>query len=244
MVIARVDLSGSINSRMARQFGEIFSYIEQSKKVKAMMLVMNSGGGEAAPSEILVERVKKITKKKPGFTIIEGIGASGAYWIASGSTKIYALKTSITGSIGVIAINPNVREFLEKIGVKVDIIKMGEYKDMLNPFAETNIEGRKKYSEILEYSYSVFRNSVAENRNLSQESIENIATGEIFSSESALNLGLIDKIGTKEEALKELMETYGLPAKIKEFSPRRTVFERMLSSSISAEIINRFIGAL
>ena len=244
MVIARVDLSGSINSRMARQFGEIFSYIEQSKKVKAMMLVMNSGGGEASPSEILMEQVKKIKKKKPVFTVIEGLGASGAYWIASGSTKIYAMKTSITGSIGVIAINPNIREFLEKIRVRVDVVKMGEYKDMLNPFAESNIEGRKKYSEILEYSYSVFRNSVAENRNLSQETIENIATGEIFSSESALNLGLIDKIGTKEEALKELMETYGLPEKIKEFSPRRTVFERMLSSSISAGIIDRFIGAL
>ena len=71
-----------------------------------------------------------------------------------------------------------------------------------------------------------------------------VLLGEIFSSESALNLGLIDKIGTKEEALKELMETYGLPEKIREYSPRRTVFERMLSSSISAAIIDRFIGSL
>ena len=242
MVIAKVNLSGNINSRMARQLREVFSYIEHSKKIKALLLTMNSGGGEASSSEILMECVKKIKKIKPVFTMIEGLGASGAYWIASASTKIYAMNTSITGSIGVIALNPNVTELLQKLGVKMDVLKMGEYKDMLNPFTETNDVAKQKYSEILEFSYSVFKNSVAENRNISPENIEKIATGEIFSSDNALKLGLIDKIGSLEDPIKDLIDTYGLKKKIREYSPRRTIFERMVSSSMGVSLIDRFIG--
>ena len=76
---------------------------------------MNSGGGDAASSEILMNSISKIRKIKPVFAVIEGVGASGAYWIASACTKIYAMNTSITGSIGVIGINPNVKELLNKL---------------------------------------------------------------------------------------------------------------------------------
>ena len=126
MVIARVDLTGTLNSRLARQYRDVFSYVENSNKVKALILTLNSGGGDAASSEMLMESVKKIKRNKPVFTVIEGVGASGAYWIASASTKIYAMSTSITGSIGVIGINPNVKELLNKIGIKMDIVKMGK----------------------------------------------------------------------------------------------------------------------
>lgn len=241
MVIAKVDLSGTINARMARQFRDVFTYLENSRKIKALILTINSGGGDAPSSEMLMESVKKIRKGKPVFAVIEGLGVSGAYWIASASSKVYAMNTSITGSIGVIGINPNVRELMKKIGVEVDVVKMGEYKDMLNPFTELDPQGREKYREILEHSYSIFKSSVAENRKLEAENIEKVATGEIFSSLGALNLGLIDKIGNYEDALSDLVKSYGLGMKVREYSPRRTIFERMVSSSMASTFLEKFI---
>ncbi len=241
MVIARVDLSGNINSRIAHQYLEVFSYIENSKKVKGLILTVNSGGGDAASSEMLMNSVSKIRKVKPVFAVIEGVGASGAYWIASACTKIYAMNTSITGSIGVIGINPNVKELLNKIGVRMDIVKMGKYKDMLSPFSDTDMNGKEKYKEILEYSYSVLKSSVAQNRGLSAEDTDKVATGELFSPLSALNLHLIDKIGNYDDALNDLTKSYGLGRKIRLYAPRRTLLERIMRSSISTGILDGFM---
>lgn len=239
MVIARIDLSGNINLRMARQYRDVLSYVENSRKIKGVILTVNSGGGDAASSEILMQSVLRLKKNKPVFAVIEGVGASGAYWIASASTKIYAMNTSITGSIGVIGMTPNVKGLLDKIGVRMDIVKMGEYKDMLSPFADMDPAGKEKYQEILEISYSFFKDSVAHNRNLPSESVEKIATGEIFSSIRALDLGLIDKIGTYEDALNDLVKSYGLSGKIRGYAPRRTLVERMVTSSIGTSILEK-----
>ena len=241
MVIARVDISGAINSRVAHQYLEVFSYIEKSKKVKGLILTVNSGGGDAASSEMLMYAVNKIRKIKPVFAVIEGVGASGAYWIASACTKIYAMNTSITGSIGVIGINPNVKELLNKIGVRMDIVKMGEYKDMLSPFSDTDMNGKEKYKEILEYSFSVFKSSVAQNRGLSSQDIDKVATGELFSPISALNLHLIDKLGNYDDAMNDLITSFGLIGKVKGYAPRRPMIERIVNSSISTAILDRFL---
>ena len=241
MVIARVDISGNINSRVVHQYQEVFSYIEKSKKVKGLILTVNSGGGDAASSEMLMNSVNKIRKVKPVFAVIEGVGASGAYWIASACTKIYAMNTSITGSIGVIGINPNIKELLNKIGVRMDIVKIGEYKDMLSPFSDTDADGKEKYKEILEYSYSVFKSSVAQNRGLSAEDVDKVATGELFSPLSALNLHLIDKIGNYDDALNDLTKSYGPGGKIRLYAPRKTMLERIVNSSVSTAILDGFM---
>ena len=241
MVISRVDFSGTINSRVAHQFQEVFSYIEKSKKVKGLILTVNSGGGDAASSEMLMYAVSKIRKIKPVFAVIEGVGASGAYWVASACTKIYAMNTSIIGSIGVIGINPNIKELLNKIGVRMDIVKMGEYKDMLSPFSDSDMNGKEKYKGILEYSYSVFKSSVAQNRGLSAKDVDKVATGELFSPISALNFHLIDKIGNHDDAMKDLIMSYNLRGKIKSYAPKRAMLERIVNSSISASILDRFL---
>ena len=241
MVIARVDFSGTINSRVAHQFQEVFSYIEKSKKIKGLILTVNSGGGDAASSEMLMYAVNKIRKIKPVFAVIEGVGASGAYWVASACTKIYAMNTSITGSIGVIGMNLNVKELLNKIGVRMDIVKMGEYKDMLSPFSDSDMKGKEKYKGILEYSYSVFKSSVAQNRGLSAEDIDKVATGELFSPISALNLHLIDKIGNYDDAVKDLVMSFGLRGKVKVYAPKRAMLERIVNSSISTAILDIFL---
>ena len=151
------------------------------------------------------------------------------------------MNTSVTGSIGVIGINLNIKELLNKIGVRMDIVKMGEYKDMLSPFSDTDMNGKEKYKEILEYSYSVFKSSVAQNRGLSVEEVDKVATGELFSPLSALNLHLIDKIGNYDDAMNDLTKSYSLEVKIRVYAPRRTLLERIVSSSMSTGILDRFL---
>ena len=151
------------------------------------------------------------------------------------------MNTSITGSIGVIGINPNVKELLNKIGVRMDIVKMGEYKDMLSPFSDTDTNGKEKYKEILEYSFSIFKSSVAQNRGLSAEGIDKVATGELFSPISALNLHLIDKLGNYDDAMNDLIMSFGLRGKVKLYAPRRPMIERIVNSSISTAILDRFL---
>ncbi len=104
---------------------------------------MNSGGGDAASSEMLMYAVNKIRKIKPVFAEIEGVGATGVYWVASACRKIYTMNTSIIGSIGVIGINLNIKELLNMIGVRMDIVKMGEYKDILSPFSDSDMNRKK-----------------------------------------------------------------------------------------------------
>ena len=123
----------------------------------------------------------------------------------------------------------------------MDIVKIGEYKDMLSPFSDTDMNGKEKYKEILEYSYSVFKSSVAQNRGLSAEDVDKVATGELFSPLSALNLHLIDKIGNYDDALNDLTKSYGPGGKIRLYAPRRTLLERIMRSSISTGILDGFI---
>lgn len=239
MVIARVELSGNINSRMAKQLRSVLSYILESKKFDAIVLVVNSGGGDANSSELLMEDILRIRETKPVFSIIQGTGASGAYWVASGSNKIYAMNTSIVGSIGVIGIAPNVNELMHKLGVKVDVLKVGEYKDMLNPFTESDKAALDKYRAILEHSYAVFKDSVSRNRRLSAEMTDKVATGEIYTSQKALDLGLIDKIGTETDVINDLVKAYGLKMKVREVSPRKSFMERLFTSGLAMNVISR-----
>lgn len=242
MAIARIDFRGNITSRNARIYQDIFSYVENSNRIKAVLFVINSGGGDASASEILMSSVKKVRARKPIYSVVEGVGASGAYWMASASTKVYAMNTAVIGSIGVIGISPNVKELMEKIGVKVEVFKVGEYKDMLMPFKDISEDAKTRYMEVLEHSYTVFRESVGENRKISSEELEKVSTGEIFSSVKSLELGLIDKIGTYDDALNDVIKTYNLRPRVKSIGPHRSLFERMIGSSTVQTLFARFMG--
>lgn len=241
MAIARIDFSGNVNSRSTNQTLELLSHAEKSSRIKAVVIVINSGGGDASSSEKLADGIIKLRTKKPVFAVIEGLGASGAYWMASAANKIYAMRTSLVGSIGVIGINPDVSGLMDKLGVKIEIMKVGEYKDMLTPFAPTTDEAKEKYTRILENSYAVLKGSISKNRSMTPENLELSANGEIFSSQRALELGLIDKVGTFEEALGDLTKTYNLKPKLKIIEPRRLLFERIfMSNSLQALLIRLF----
>ncbi len=238
MYIAGVELSGRITRRSVSDYIPILNYIKNKNRAGGLLLVLNSEGGDANSSEILYNKVMEVKEEKPVYSIIQAMGASGAYWIASASTKIYAMETSLVGSIGVISIFPNVMKLMEKIGVSVEVDKIGEYKDMTSPFKEMSPESREKFRRIMEVTFSKFREDVRKNRSIEDGEAEEVFNGQIFSSRDALNYGLIDQIGDFMAASAEMAKSLSIKRKVKMFYPSRPFLNRMITPEMISGVIS------
>ena len=183
--------------------------IEQLKKfarddsVKAIVVRLNTPGGGVGPSQEIHEEVRKIRGKKVILASMGALAASGGYYIACGADKIFANPGTITGSIGVLMKFLNVKDLIEKIGVKGFVVKSGSFKDTGSPIREMSPEERKLLQSVIDNVHSQFVNAVAEGRNLPRDAVLAIADGRILSGEQAKELGLIDALGNLEDAVAE-----------------------------------------
>jgi len=201
------------DSLTADELIEKIESAENDSSINAILLEINSGGGEVVASKQVVAKLKQT--KKPVVSWISSVGASGAYYIAATSDYIFADADSITGSIGVISMIMNYEGLMEKLGLEVEVIKEGEFKDMLSPFSEFDDEGKELLQEMIHESYLGFKNDVFELRKgkLTEPSFDKIADGRILSGRQALKVGLIDELGTKEDALLKASELAGFSGK-------------------------------
>ena len=183
--------------------------IEQLKKfakddsVKAIVVRLNTPGGGVGPSQEIYEEVRKIRGKKVVVASMGALAASGGYYIACGADKIFANPGTITGSIGVLMQFVNVKDLIEKIGVKGFVIKSGSFKDTGSPVREMSPEERKLLQNVIDNVHSQFVNAVVEGRKLPREDVLAIADGRILSGEQAKELGLVDVLGNQEDAVAE-----------------------------------------
>ncbi len=181
--------------------------IRKRRAVKAILLEINSPGGEVTASDIIYQQLKKIQKetKKPVVALIGSMGASGAYYVACAAGKIIAHPTSIIGSIGVLMQSVNLEELAKKVGFKAITIKSEKtpMKDILSPFKTITPEERAMLMNIIDSIYERFVSIVSESRKLSHDEVVKIADGGIFTADRAKELGLIDAIGYRDDALAE-----------------------------------------
>ncbi|RMG60798.1 MAG: signal peptide peptidase SppA [Deltaproteobacteria bacterium] len=180
---------------------EVLRDFGKNEKIKAVVIRINSPGGGVGPSQEIYEEVRKLSEKKVVVASIGAVGASGGYYIACGADKIVANPGSITGSIGVIMNFLNVKELLEKIGVKGFVLKSGEMKDIGNPLREMTEKEKKLLNELIGDIHSQFVEAVAAGRKLEKEKVERIADGRIFSGSQAKKLGLVDSLGNFYDAV-------------------------------------------
>ncbi len=184
------------------------------KAVKAILLEINSPGGEVTASDIVYQQLKKVQKEteKPVVAIIGTMGASGAYYVACAAKKILAHPTSIIGSIGVLMQAINLEELASKVGFKAITLKSEKtpMKDLLSPFKEVTPEEREMLMVIINSIYDRFVDIVSESRNLSREQVIKIADGGIFTASRAKELGLIDAVGYREDAMAEACKLAGI----------------------------------
>ncbi len=171
--------------------------------MKAIVVRLNTPGGGVGPSQEIYEEVRKIRGKKVTVASLGALATSGGYYIACATDKIYANPGTITGSIGVLMQFVNVKDLIEKIGVKGFVIKSGSFKDTGSPIREMSPEEKKLLQSVIDNVHSQFVNAVAEGRNLPRDSVLAIADGRIFSGEQAKELGLVDVLGNQEDAVAE-----------------------------------------
>lgn len=183
--------------------------IEQLKRfgkddsVKAIVLRIESPGGGVGPSQEIYEEVKKIRAKKPVLASMGALAASGGYYIACAAQRVYANPGTITGSIGVIMPFMNVKDLVEKLGVKGMTVKSGAFKDMGSPLRDMTPQERDLLQSVVDNVHMQFVNAVATGRNLKREDVLRIADGRIFSGEQARELGLVDVLGNLEDAISD-----------------------------------------
>jgi protease-4 len=185
------------------------STIEQLRKfakddsVKAIVVRINSPGGGVGPSQEIHEEVKKLSGKKVVVASMGALAASGGYYIACGAQKIYANPGTITGSIGVIMQFVNVKDLIEKIGLKGMVVKSGAFKDIGSPVRDMKPEERELLQGVIDNVHSQFIEAVAAGRKMDRDKVAKIADGRIFSGEQAKALGLVDVLGNLEDAVAE-----------------------------------------
>lgn len=188
---------------------EISDYVKNAS-VKAIVLRIDSPGGAVVPSQEIHEAVKKAVAKKKVVVSMGSIAASGGYYIAAPATKIIANPGTLTGSIGVIMEIPNVESLMSKIGIKTEVIKSGKHKDIGSAFRSMEKEEREMLQGVMDNVHEQFMKAVADGRKLDMEEVRKIADGRIFTGEQAVQFGLVDEIGTLDDAISEAALLVGI----------------------------------
>lgn len=190
--------------------------------IKAIVLMMDCGGGCAGTSQTIFNEIKALKKQhpKPVIVFIENICASGAYYIACAADAIIASPSAFVGSIGVYISLPQLKEFIEQFKVKYDVIKTGTFKTAGDPLLELSPEQRAMLQSLTDQTYTQFVNDVAANRpKLSASNSTAWAEGKIFTGSQALELGLIDKTGSPSTVIEELRDRMAVTEEIEWVKP-------------------------
>lgn len=200
---------------------KIIDFIQDAEKdedIKAILLDINSGGGSAVGSDEIAQAVQ--TAEKPVVAVIREVGASGAYWIASSADLIYANRMSLTGSIGVIGSYLEFEGLLADYNVTYRRLVSGEHKDMGSPLKEMTRDEELIFQSALDQIHNYFIEAVAENRNMSEDEVKQVATGRFMIGAEAKELGLVDVLGSKQDAVVYLEEQLNITADLAEYAAR------------------------
>ena len=202
--------------------------IESKPEIKGILLEINSPGGTVGASQEIFEELMYLRKDKKIVVSMKDLAASGGYYIAAAADYIYAQHGTITGSIGVITMSPNLSGLLEKANIKMNVYKAGKYKDILSMFREHTKEEELIIDSLLDDTYKRFIKDIVRGRNISKEKVEFAAEGKIFSGENAIKHHLVDAIGGRREAQKKLSELLEYDGLIPIYEDEETPFDRII----------------
>lgn len=182
--------------------------------VKAVVLRINSGGGSAYASEQIWHQITKLKAKKPVVVSMGGMAASGAYYISSPANYIFAEPTTLTGSIGIFGMFPDLSGLLtDKLGIKFDEVKTNKFSAFGTPARPFNADEMAYLNAYIDRGYKLFRQRVSEGRKLTTDAVENIAQGRVWLGRDALRIKLVDQLGGLDDAIKKAAQL----AKLKEY---------------------------
>ena len=199
--VGEIDGSNKNDGIDSEDISEDLLDIADNDKIKAVVLRINSPGGSAYGSEQIWKAVSVVKSKKPIVVSMGDYAASGGYYIACNTDKIFAQPTTLTGSIGIFGIFPNIGGLTDKLGIKFDNVKTNKYSDFGATYRPMNTEERAILQRYINNGYELFTKRCAEGRNMNIDSLKAIAEGRIYSGTDAMQLGLVDEMGGLEEAI-------------------------------------------
>ncbi|NPA15935.1 MAG: signal peptide peptidase SppA [Deferribacteres bacterium] len=212
--IGLIYLKGTITSNTVEDFIPLLKEAERRPDIKGIIIRINSPGGAVAPSQEIYHYILKLRKKKRIYASVETIGASGAYYVASACNKIFADSGSLVGSIGVIFSFAEVRDLLNRVGIKPYVFKSGKFKDLGSPFKEPTEEEKKVIKGLLDNIHEQFIRDVAKARGMKEEDVRRVADGRVFTGNEALSLKLIDGIATLDDVVGIMSKDLGYKGRL------------------------------
>jgi len=214
-------LPGNVTDSMVDDMRAALEQARDDSRVKAIVLQIDSPGGEVTASDEIYNAVLKARAKKPVVIYMESLAASGGYYVSCGGKFLMANETTITGSIGVIIQTLNYEQLFNKVGLASVVFKSGKFKDMLNGARPVTPEERELVQSFIMNTYDKFLGIVAKERSLPADLLRNtIADGRILSGKEALQHKLIDGVGQLDDAFKKAKELGNAPdAKVVKYGP-------------------------
>ena len=229
--IAYLETSGGDIAITPENVSQKLSELNKISNLKGVVLRVNSPGGSALGAEMIYKALSDI--RVPIYVSMGSTAASGGYYISMAGDKIFADKSTITGSIGVVSILPKVNKGAEKYGVNSSSINKGKYSNIYDPFTPLDDDSRNKIIQSMTETYKEFKSRVITNRKIPDAKLETLAQGRIWLGEEAKSNGLVDEIGSLDDTIKALAKTLNL-----------TSYEvvDIYSNESFNDLISRFLG--
>lgn len=197
--IARLAIEGVITGD--RETLKLIKKIEDSKTAQAVLISIESPGGTTSGAERLYDAIRRLSAKKPTVAVVGSMAASGGYVAALGADKIVALGNALVGSIGVLVQYPNFGKLLETVGVKIEDVKSSPLKAVPNGYEPTTPEARAALASLVGDSFTWFKSLVKERRGMSDDQLQLVADGRVFTGRQGMELRLVDRLGGEREAV-------------------------------------------
>jgi protease IV len=228
-------------------YKELIRKARLDKSVKAIVLRVNSPGGSALASDVIWREVSLAKKEKPVVVSMGDVAASGGYYIACNANKVFANASTITGSIGVFSIVPNIESFLKnKIGITTDRVRTGPFADMGSMDRALTEPEKKFFQASTDSIYNTFKSRVSEGRKRNMEYVDSIAQGRVWTGTRGMSVGLVDEIGTLSDAIKAAASMAKITTyRLKEYPEKKNILEQLFNNykrTVSMRLIESELG--
>ena len=224
------------------RYAAMISQVRQDSTIKAVVLRVNSPGGQAQSADIIERELSLLKQQKPVIVSMGNYAASGGYWIAAKADKIYTNNTTLTGSIGVFSVVPNFQKTLNKhLSINTYSVNTNEHSDMFSGYRALKDQEVEYFRKFVEEIYTNFINLVAEGRGLTYDEVDEIAQGRVWSGADAIKIGLADERGGLAQAIEYAASMSGYESyRLVEYPVKKNQMDRLLEllgeASVYAEI--------
>jgi protease-4 len=228
----------------ARSMTKLFRKVREDDTVKGVVFRVNSPGGSALASDLIAREVALTAKAKPVVVSMGDLAASGGYYISAPASWIVAENATLTGSIGVIGGILDLSGTFEMAGVRIETYSRGKRADIVSPYGKLSDEGRELILDEMRRIYDTFLEIVAEGRDLPKEAVASIAEGRVWTGGQAFELGLVDQIGSLDDALAKVKEMAEAPADVEMmYLPKPKTFVDILMEMSGEDVRQGVVGA-